>query len=409
MFCKNCGKELEENWMICPNCGEKIIIYQGRKNTDDINEPVRNSVEKKEETDINLIEKREINMRVILKILALVAFVCLFCPLYMVSCAGQEVCSISGLDMTLGFQVMGEDIDGNWLYGLIAILPLSWFLSYNRKSGEKGDVFYTGPVCSGSLLFLMISISAMLESAFESEGMLVITSCTALVVLKIVCIFATGIGGYLAFLEEVRHKTKDTVNIVWTVVKCAGRIIGLSILLAALILGVIQYFAFDKYKEEMSDMDSYNYLSEMDGDFKTVDKEQSENIDRDNVEKAGTQDVDQEEVGKEEIEKPEKTGEVESEDVVEEKTTEYIFPNSDSEYLIEDELWKLSAKTLKIGRNEIFARHGYIFKDKELQEYFESTSWYKGIVKGEDFNMDTEFNEYEKANAELIKSIEETY
>lgn len=24
MFCKNCGKEIEENWNTCPNCGQKL-------------------------------------------------------------------------------------------------------------------------------------------------------------------------------------------------------------------------------------------------------------------------------------------------------------------------------------------------------------------------------------------------
>lgn len=25
MFCQNCGKELEENWTICPYCGNEIL------------------------------------------------------------------------------------------------------------------------------------------------------------------------------------------------------------------------------------------------------------------------------------------------------------------------------------------------------------------------------------------------
>ncbi|MFA5779759.1 MAG: YARHG domain-containing protein [Elusimicrobiota bacterium] len=37
----------------------------------------------------------------------------------------------------------------------------------------------------------------------------------------------------------------------------------------------------------------------------------------------------------------------------------------------------LSMWQLKIFRNEFYARHGRIFKDKKLQEYFESQDWYK--------------------------------
>ena len=86
---------------------------------------------------------------------------------------------------------------------------------------------------------------------------------------------------------------------------------------------------------------------------------------------------------------------------------EYIFPDSDSRYLTEDELINLDSDALKLARNEIFARHGYIFKDKGLQEYFNSTTWYKGAVGGEDFDMEKEFNDFEKANVALIGSIEE--
>ena len=86
---------------------------------------------------------------------------------------------------------------------------------------------------------------------------------------------------------------------------------------------------------------------------------------------------------------------------------EYIFPDSDSRYLTEDELIDLDSAALKLARNEIFARHGYIFKDKGLQEYFNSTTWYKGTVKGEDFNMEKEFNDYERENVALIGDIEE--
>lgn len=60
-----------------------------------------------------------------------------------------------------------------------------------------------------------------------------------------------------------------------------------------------------------------------------------------------------------------------------------------------------------IGRNEIFARHGYIFEMEELRTHFEGTSWYKGTVPGNQFNGDTVFNDFEKKNIELIKRAED--
>ena len=84
---------------------------------------------------------------------------------------------------------------------------------------------------------------------------------------------------------------------------------------------------------------------------------------------------------------------------------EYIFPNSDSEYLTESDLSSMSSEELRIARNEIYARYGRMFKDQALQNYFNSKSWYTPSIRPEDFNEHW-LNEYEKANAKLIKSFE---
>ncbi len=63
----------------------------------------------------------------------------------------------------------------------------------------------------------------------------------------------------------------------------------------------------------------------------------------------------------------------------------------------------LSGQNLRILRNAIYARHGRIFKDAGLRQYFNSQSWYHGtrneIPAGE-------LNQYEKYNIEFIKSYE---
>lgn len=84
---------------------------------------------------------------------------------------------------------------------------------------------------------------------------------------------------------------------------------------------------------------------------------------------------------------------------------EYIFPKSDSEYITASDLRAMTSEELRLARNEIYARHGRMFKDKALQNYFDSKSWYTPSVRPEDFNEQW-LNEYEKANAKLIKSFE---
>ena len=86
---------------------------------------------------------------------------------------------------------------------------------------------------------------------------------------------------------------------------------------------------------------------------------------------------------------------------------QYIFPDSNSRYLSEEEVRGVEAGRLFIGRNEIFARHGYIFQDEGLQQHFNSMPWYSGTVTAEQFNADAVFNDFEKKNAELIKRIED--
>lgn len=85
---------------------------------------------------------------------------------------------------------------------------------------------------------------------------------------------------------------------------------------------------------------------------------------------------------------------------------DYIFPDSDSRYLSEDEVRNVEPGKLRIARNELFARHGYIFQDEGLRQYFESQPWYAGTVEAEQFDFDTDLNEYEKKNAELINLVE---
>ncbi len=62
----------------------------------------------------------------------------------------------------------------------------------------------------------------------------------------------------------------------------------------------------------------------------------------------------------------------------------------------------LSAEELRLKRNEIFARHGYIFKDKALTEYFSKFDWYKPQNK----DVTAMLSETERKNSELIKTME---
>ncbi len=84
----------------------------------------------------------------------------------------------------------------------------------------------------------------------------------------------------------------------------------------------------------------------------------------------------------------------------------YIFPDSSYRELTEADLAGLSNEELRRGRNEIAARHGRRFDDKELQAYFDSKAWYRGTIDPDDFNMQVQLNKTERDNMDFIKKHE---
>lgn len=89
--------------------------------------------------------------------------------------------------------------------------------------------------------------------------------------------------------------------------------------------------------------------------------------------------------------------------------SEYILPNSNTQYLTRRDLAGLTAAELRLARNELYARHGRMFDSEDLDAYFRSKSWYTPIYTPEEFDAfgDSIFNEYELANRDLILEMEQ--
>ncbi|MBR1817001.1 MAG: YARHG domain-containing protein [Lachnospiraceae bacterium] len=85
--------------------------------------------------------------------------------------------------------------------------------------------------------------------------------------------------------------------------------------------------------------------------------------------------------------------------------SEYVFKNSSSSYINKSDLNGFTSEQCRIARNEIYARHGRLFDDAELQAYFNSCSWYSGYIDPADFS-ESVLNEYEKTNLETIIDYE---
>ncbi len=75
-----------------------------------------------------------------------------------------------------------------------------------------------------------------------------------------------------------------------------------------------------------------------------------------------------------------------------------------TEEITDETLGAMFAEDLRVLRNEVYARHGRIFKDPELQKYFAAQAWYK---PNPDFKDDM-LNAIEAKNLAKIREAEET-
>mgnify|MGYP005914948991 FL=1 len=82
--------------------------------------------------------------------------------------------------------------------------------------------------------------------------------------------------------------------------------------------------------------------------------------------------------------------------------------DSDTRYYTREEMRQISwtPELTAVFRNEIYARHGYIFKNDIWNDFFSTYIWYSGIYPADKFDAGV-FNEYEKANLKLAVELEQ--
>lgn len=82
---------------------------------------------------------------------------------------------------------------------------------------------------------------------------------------------------------------------------------------------------------------------------------------------------------------------------------DYFFKHSDTEIVLIDWLYDMSKEDLRYARNEIFARHGYVFEDKKMQAYFDSQAWYTPLHN----NNAIQLSDLEQHNVNIIRTVED--
>jgi small-conductance mechanosensitive channel len=81
---------------------------------------------------------------------------------------------------------------------------------------------------------------------------------------------------------------------------------------------------------------------------------------------------------------------------------EGFYPEGSERRLTFEDLVDLTSRDLKIMRNEIFARHGYIFKTPDMINHFSNQSWYRPMYS----DVTSMLSNIEKTNVNFIKTYE---
>lgn len=85
----------------------------------------------------------------------------------------------------------------------------------------------------------------------------------------------------------------------------------------------------------------------------------------------------------------------------------YLVPASSTREVDASDLEGLSDWELCLARNEIYARHGRMFNNAEIQAYFDGQDWYEPVFAPADFDERAQLSDLELANIDTIYAYEQ--
>lgn len=268
MFCRNCGNELQDGWVRCPYCGSTVNI---EKNETEHNKQPENQQTGQTKENINFefeklkdygskiikvqdskedffIGERNISGRMVLKICALIAIICYFCPMYMVSCGANEVGKLSGFDFTVGFNYANQKISGNIEFGLLLLLPVISFgmcfaklkeIDLEKRTKELREQTYFSTICMAMVIWFYNSINSRIDEV-ASQSILQVTPLFAEKISLLAAWVFVACGTLLTYILEPREKDgKPRSPLVVGVISLA-KIIGISLVAFAIVLAVLE-------------------------------------------------------------------------------------------------------------------------------------------------------------------------
>lgn len=276
MFCTNCGSELDEKWNACPKCGADVVRRHDEEiNYDDFPEKVcrkcgvsiddtwqacpycgeelnydgTQNMNEKEQYDKEIENETRITQKLgrVLKILILIVIVCFFCPMYMVSCGNQEVATLSGVDLTFGFTVAAEEVQGNLIFSLLVLLPILAFVtllknnSLDRKTEEgrkeiKQRFYICGAAMMSVVLFELYFFSTI-QSNLE-ENMILYEATGTCYIMRIVALISVGFSTYQAHLFEPCEKEGKLLSKNQKILQSIKNVVIIALVLSIVIIAI---------------------------------------------------------------------------------------------------------------------------------------------------------------------------
>lgn len=210
--------------------------------------------------------------------------------------------------------------------------------------------------------------------------------------------------------EEIQDLQEERVSNREGKKKSRGPLIAVICILAALVIigGVGGGAYYVHMKQEKAAEEERKEKEAREAEEKK-EEEEKEKAEKEAAEKAAEEaEKEAAEKEKEEQEKKEEEKEKKEKETTDRLKADYILPDSSTKLLTQSDISDLTLQELNYAKNEIFARYGRKFSSPELQEHFNSKSWYHGTISPEEFdaNYANSLSETEKKNIELLKSAE---
>lgn len=401
--CPNCGELLEEGARYCSFCGYDIAKGKDADESANVEEPhseakVQGIENDKDDTgdfplldatDVvvsNTAEDKKTSSATAFKTMILLTFIIFFFPICTVSCAGEKITSPNAYEMAYNFglnQTQMETLDmtiadvASPLMGMILILMVLGLLM-------DGTVVHTGQATMAFICMLVVKIDDKIMSLSEVG---VNVEFTIWYNLSLITLFLAA----TAFLWGPKLLSK--YNKLVRLDKFLSPAI-LAAIIVAVVLNPGIFTGIDAAVYNRSARDpQYEVAEDGTSEFEsaiddiTLDIPELPDYDEGTAAESTTDAI------------------TYNTNISQEEIQYYIIPDAQTAYYTYDDLAGLSKEELRLARNEIYARHGRKFETPDLNEYFNQQPWYYGYLSAEEFD-DTVLNEYEKANLDLIKLVE---